>query len=43
MKTHFSSTFPKRLELWMEGDILKYKVEEKELNASKTGFLKSSL
>lgn len=42
MKNDFDSFFPKHLELWMEGDILKYKVEEKELDSSKIDFLKSN-
>jgi amino acid adenylation domain-containing protein/FkbH-like protein len=42
MKKDFSSSFPRHLELWMEGEILKYKVEEKELDSSKIDFLKSN-
>ncbi len=42
MKKNFDSSFPKHLELWMEDDILKYKVEEKELDPSKIDFLKSN-
>ena len=42
MKKNFDTSFPKRLELWMEGDILKYKVEEKKLDPSKLDFLKSN-
>ena len=40
MKKDFDSSFTKHLELWMEDDILKYKVEEKELDPSKIDFLK---
>jgi hypothetical protein len=42
MKMDFKSSFPKKLRLWMEGDILKYKVEEKALSPAKIGFLKEN-
>ena len=40
MKKDFSASFPKHLELWMKGEILKYRVEEKELDPSKSDILK---
>jgi len=42
MKNDLDNSFPKQLQLWMEGDILKYRVEEKELHPSKIDFLKSN-
>ncbi|RPI72146.1 MAG: hypothetical protein EHM47_08885, partial [Ignavibacteriales bacterium] len=42
MKKDYNTSFPKHLELWMEGNILKYKVEEKVLDSSKLDFLKSN-
>jgi amino acid adenylation domain-containing protein/FkbH-like protein len=42
MKKDFDSFFPKHLELWIDDDVLKYRVEEKELDSSKTDFLKSN-
>jgi amino acid adenylation domain-containing protein/FkbH-like protein len=42
MKEYFESAFPRNLELWLEGEKLKYVVEEKKLDSSKTDFLKSN-
>jgi len=42
MKKDFNPFFPKNLELWMKGDILKYKAEEKKLDSSRLDFLKSN-
>src|SRR3990172_3843829 len=42
MKRDLNYSFPRHLELWMIGDKLKYRVEEKELDSSKIEFLKSN-
>ncbi|MQY79763.1 MAG: HAD-IIIC family phosphatase [Bacteroidetes bacterium] len=42
MRKDLDNFFPKQLQLWMEGDILKYKVKEKELHPSKIDLLKSN-
>ena len=42
MKKDFNSSFPKNLKLWMEGDTLKYRAEEKELDPFKLDCLKSN-
>ena len=42
MTKNFTSSFPKNLELWMEGEVLKYKAEEKRLDSSRLDFLKSN-
>lgn len=42
MKIDLESSFPRHLELWIEGNRLRYKAEEKELDSSKIKFLKSN-
>ena len=42
MKIDLNSSFPRHLELWIEGNRLRYKTEEKELDSSKIEFLKSN-
>ena len=42
MKIDLNSSFPRHLELWIKGEKLKYKVDEKELDSSKIDFLKSN-
>lgn len=42
MKKNYNLFFPKNLILWMKGDILKYRAEEKEIDPSILDFLKSN-
>jgi FkbH-like protein len=42
MRNDINESFPKQLHLWLRGDILKYRVEEKTLDQNKEDFLKSN-